>query len=303
MIIFDPKTVRRNRSRALQKAKTQDKPPFFLMDWAVDTLCERLNVVKRDFDNGLVFGLRQSPDKLEKLRTAGPVKNLIQADSVVQQQAPHRTGIFAAEADMLPLGANSMDALFHIMTLHTINDLPGALIQVNRVLKPDGLFMGCLFGGETLFQLRESFMHVESAVKGGVSPRIFPFADKQQMGALMQRAGFALPVIDSEIITVTYENSFALMQDLRAMGENNAIQARSKTNPGQSFFMDVARHYQQNYSDNDGRIEASFEIIFLLGWSPHHSQQQPSQRGSATISLADALNTEEIGTGAIPPKE
>jgi SAM-dependent methyltransferase len=298
MIVFDNKSVRRNR----MKAMGLKKPAFFLMDWAIDNICDRLEVIKRDFATSLVFGHRASKDKIQQLQSVTSLNTIVQADCApLPKTYGHKeVSTLVAEADILPFKSDSFDAIINIMTLHSVNDLPGALIQVNRVLKADGLFIGCFFGGETLFQLRESFMHVESQMKNGVSPRISPFADKQQVGALMQRAGFALPVIDSEIVTVTYENAFALMHDLRHMGEGNSIAARQKQNPGKDFMTAVAEHYQRTYTDSDGRIEANFEIIFTLGWAPHESQQQPLKRGSSEVRLADILDTNEISTGALP---
>ncbi len=192
---------------------------------------------------------------------------------------------------------SNLDLITSTLNMHSINDLPGLLTQTCRALKPDGLFLAAMFGGETLHELRDSLTQTELKLKGGLSPRVFPFADKQQMGALLQRAGFALPVVDSETLTVTYDNMFALMHELRGMGESNIIRERSRLNPGKAFFIDAAQHYAQHHADPDGRIRASFEIIFLIGWSPHDSQQKPLKPGSAKTRLADALKTKEIKTG------
>ncbi len=204
---------------------------------------------------------------------------------------------FDDEIEAFDAGAESMDLLSSVLNLHTINDLPGALVQIRSALKPDGLFIAAMFGGETLHELRESLTHTEMTLKGGISPRVFPFADKQQIGGLLQRAGFALPVVDSDIITVTYDNIFKLMHDLRGMGESNIIAARSRTNPGKEFFMNAAQYYHDHFSDADGRIIASFEIIYLIGWAPHESQQKPLKPGSAENRLADALCSEEVKVG------
>lgn len=193
------------------------------------------------------------------------------------------------DEEFLPFKSQSLDVLTSNLRLHAVNDLPGALTQIRQALKPDGFFLAAMFGGETLYELRESLTHAELAIKGGVSPRVFPFADKQQMGALLQRAGFALPVVDSDILTVTYENMFALMHDLRGMGEGNMIAARDKRNPGKRLFMEAARYYDEHFKEPDGRIRASFEIIFLAGWAPHESQQKPLKPGSADTSLTEVL--------------
>jgi hypothetical protein len=153
-----------------------------------------------------------------------------------------------------------------------------------------------MFGGETLKELRNSLMNAELKTKGGLSPRVFPFADKQDMGALLQRAGYNLPVVDSDFVTVTYEHIFKLMKDLRGMGENNIIIERSKVNPGRALFFKAAELYHKEFAEEDGRIPATFEVIFLHGWAPHESQQKPLQPGSAQKRLADALNTQEIKT-------
>ncbi len=166
--------------------------------------------------------------------------------------------------------------------------------MTNCLLK---LLLCTFLGGQTLHELRSVITNVELNMTGGISPRIAPFADKQQMGDLLQRAGFALPVIDSEIITVTYDNVFKLFHDLRGMGENNAIMQRNKTHVSKDFFMRIAQEYQDKFSQNDGQVTASFEIIFLLGWSPHESQQKPLRPGSAEHRLADALGATEIKTG------
>ncbi|MCB1531583.1 MAG: methyltransferase domain-containing protein [Alphaproteobacteria bacterium] len=280
--IFDRKAA------ALKRARIK-KDHLFLFDWAQKQIAERLDVVNRDFDLALQLGTRgdQAP-----LLSSPKIKTLLSLDT----NADSTPGTIADE-EMLPLETSSLDLVTSALNLHSINDLPGTLIQIRRALKADGLFVGALLGGETLHELRDSLAQAELKLKDGMSPRVFPFADKQQMGALMQRAGFALPVIDSEIITVTYENIFKLMHDLRFMGESNIIAERSRTNPGKDFFMEAARHYAQNYSEPDGRIRASFEVIFLLGWAPHESQQKPLAPGSAQKKLADALRTDEIKTG------
>jgi SAM-dependent methyltransferase len=273
--IFNPADVRRFKSRALKNFQ----PYNFLYDWAAHQTLERLKDIKREHTKILHIGKRHSAF----YKTAFPALEIF-------QDGPEQ------DIGLLPLENAAYDLILSTLDLHTINDLPGALSQIRNGLKPDGLFLASLFGGETLFELRNSLTYAEMTTKGGASPRVFPFADKQQLGALLQRAGFALPVIDSEILTVTYENIFKLMHDLRGMGESNAIAARSRKNPGRAFFMEAAQHYQQKFSEPDGRIRASFEIIFLLGWAPHASQPKALKPGSAKNRLADALMTTEIKT-------
>jgi len=178
-----------------------------------------------------------------------------------------------------------------------VNDLPGALIQIRRALKPDGLFVGCLLGGATLTELRTAFMQAESEIEGGASPRVAPFADVRDLGSLMQRAGFALPVTDSESVTVRYDDPFALMRDLRGMGLTNALVARRRAPLKRAVLMRAAQVYAERFADPDGRLRATFEYIWLSGWSPHESQQKPLRPGSAKMRLADALGTTEHSAG------
>jgi len=208
--------------------------------------------------------------------------------------AVRRLDIPADEILNIEVGAH--DLVTSVLDLQHANDLPGLLIQAKRGLKADGLFLAAMFGGETLFELRQSLMQVELEIKGGVSPRVHPFATKQDMGALMQRAGFALPVIDSEIVSVTYDNIFKLITDLRGMGQTNILAERNKSYVGRDFFMRVAEYYQEHFADADGRIVATFEILFIHGWAPHKSQQKPLRPGSAENRLADVLGAVEVKT-------
>jgi NADH dehydrogenase [ubiquinone] 1 alpha subcomplex assembly factor 5 len=279
IIVFDRQLLRQNRLRSASHFNNHR----FLMDWADAQLQDRLLDVKRNFPLALQIGGRS--------RFGSP-----QIDRIFRMDTAEKTEVIADE-EFLPFKNHSLDLITSTLHLHSVNDLPGTLLQIKNALKPDGLFLTAMFGGETLHELRESLMQAEIALKNGASPRVFPFADKPQAGALLQRAGFALPVIDSEIVTVTYDNMFKLLHDLRFMGEGNIIHARRKENPGKAFFAKAAEYYAQNFADADGRIRASFEIIFMIGWAPHASQQQPLRPGSAKTRLADALDTQEIKTG------
>jgi SAM-dependent methyltransferase len=181
-----------------------------------------------------------------------------------------------------------------------VNDLPGALVQIRRALKPDGLFLAALLGGDTLAELRESFAVAESALAGGVSPRVAPFPDLRDMGALLQRAGFALPVADVDRVVVRYASPLALMADLRRMGAANPLVERRRVPLRRDVLMRMMEVYGERFGDPDGKIRARFEIVWLSGWAPHHSQQQPLQPGSAKARLADALGTREISAGEKP---
>ena len=202
-----------------------------------------------------------------------------------------------ADEEALPFGDAVFDLVVSALALQFVNDLPGTLVQIRRALKPDGLFLAALIGGETLTELRQSFAAAESEVEAGVSPRVAPFADLRDLGALLQRAGFALPVTDVDRITVRYDTVFALMHDLRRMGATNALIDRRRVPLRRATLMRMAEIYGERFSDDDGRIRATFEIIWLSGWAPHPSQQQPLRPGSAKTRLADALGTREIPTG------
>lgn len=289
--VFDRALMAQRRKRAADRFADYD----FLFRWAEDQIFESLPVIKRDFKNVLVMGGRYSSGFFENLKTH------LSEDAAIQfydiDESYHTNAAYplvTGDEEALPFAHESFDLVLSNLNFHSVNDLPGLLIQLRKVLKPDGLLIGSLFGGESLFELRESLTQAELQIKGGVSPRVHPFATKQDMGALLQRAGYNLPVIDSDIVTVTYENMFKLMADLRGMGETNIIAARDKTYAGKRLFFEAARHYAENYGENDtGRIEASFEVIFVHGWAPHESQQKPLRPGSAQKRMADALGADE----------
>ncbi len=278
IIVFDRVRIRQNRRRAAGKFNDHR----FLSDWAAKNLADRLTDIRKDFETGLHIG---------------PGTELFKCPLISMDLCEQRRPGLAADEEFLPFAEGSLDLILSTLSLHQVNDLPGTLTQINRALKPDGLFMASMLGGETLHELRSVMTEAELSIKGGASPRIAPFADKQQMGSLLQRAGFALPVVDSEFVTVTYENAFKLMHDLRGMGEGNAIAARNRTPPGKTLMMEAARLYQEKFAESDGRIPATFEIIFLIGWAPHESQPKPLRPGQADRSLAEALDAEEISAG------
>ncbi len=289
--IFDRTQIGRQRTRTLQS------PPghAFLFEWAMNQLADRLSVVQRSFPTCIQIGARGP--------SLPPAPFGIEMQIITDNAAPllaEKENALLSENEFFPFEPQSADLVVSALDLHTINDLPGALLQINRALKPDGLFVAGMLGGETLHELRACLSEAELEIYGGVTPRVAPFADKQQMGGLLQRAGFALPVVDSDIVTVTYDSLFSLMRDLRLMGEGNAIAERSKYFTRRSLFLRAAEIYASRFSETDGRIVASFEIIFLLGWAPHASQQKPLTPGSAQNRLADFLGTEEIGTGEKP---
>ena len=184
-----------------------------------------------------------------------------------------------------------------LLALQIVNDLPGALVQIRRILRPDGLFLGALLGGATLTELRQAFTAAEIEMEGGASPRVSPSIDLRDAGALLQRAGFALPVTDSEVLTVRYADPFAVMADLRGMAGTNVLTERRRVPTRRGTLVRMAEIYRDTFADPDGRIRATFEIIWMSGWSPDETQQKPLSPGSARTRLADALGTREIGTG------
>ncbi len=207
-----------------------------------------------------------------------------------------------ADDEVLDLSVGAHDLVIHALALHWADDPVGQLVQSHRALKPDGLFLACLFGGETLCELRDALTRAEIAELGGLSPRILPMAEIRDIGSLLQRAGFALPVADSLTLNVSYQTPFHLMHDLRAMGETNALDARHRQPAPRQLFLRMAEVYAADHGQEDGRIPATFEILFLSGWAPDASQPRPLRPGSAATRLADALGTEEhpVG-GTLPP--
>ena len=202
-----------------------------------------------------------------------------------------------ADEEALPFAAQRFDLVLSAMSLHWVNDLPGTLIQIARILKPDGLFLGAMLGGATLWQLRQALAAAESEIEGGLSPRVSPFADLRDAAGLLQRAGFALPVADGETIEVEYDNALDLMRELRAMGESNLVAERRRGLARRTTLLRAAEIYRERFAQPSGRIAASFEVLFLHGWAPHDSQPKPLRPGSARHRLAEALGTTEVSTG------
>ncbi|WP_342165727.1 methyltransferase domain-containing protein [Methylobacterium sp. SD21] len=282
--LFDTALIRRRLARAQAGGYAG-----FLLERAAEDLEDRLGTVMRDFRRVLDLGspaavadavlARRYPEaeryRLAPLPEAGP-------------------GRAVADTEALPIGPASIDLVVSLLALHAVNDLPGVLVQVRRALRPDGLFVGCLLGGATLTELRQSLTQAESEIEGGVSPHVAPFVAIREAGGLLQRAGIALPVADSDMLTVRYADAFALMRDLRAMGMTNALTDRRKRPMRRATLLRAAQIYAERFADADGRIRASFELVWLLGWAPHESQQKPLKPGSASARLADALGTVEL---------
>jgi SAM-dependent methyltransferase len=290
-LIFDRGLLRARHRRAASLG-----PATFLLDRVADDITDRLATVKRRFDLALDLG---TPGEVVRaaLARVGSVGTIVAAAAFPAGGAGRVTPFVIADEEALPFGDATLDLVVSALALQFVNDLPGTLVQIRRALKPDGLLLAALLGGETLAELRESFAAAESETTGGVSPRVAPFADLRDLGALLQRAGFALPVTDTDRLTVRYDSAFALMRDLRRMGATNILVDRRRRPLRRATLVRMAEIYAERFADPDGRVRATFEIVWLSGWSPHPSQQQPLKPGSAAARLADALGTEEVSTG------
>lgn len=254
----------------LHRARAAARPAFFLHDEAADELQERLDEVNKTFSAPALVG------------HVGPT-----LATMFPQVAP------VSDDAELALQRNSHDLVVHSFGLHWADDPVGQMVQSRLALKPDGLFLGVMFGGATLHELRACLAETEARRTGGLSPRVLPMADLRDLGGLLQRAGFALPVADSRKLKVRYSNIDGLFQDLRGMGETNALAARQKTSLTRGFLRDLDQIYRDSFTDSDGYLTATFELVFLTGWAPSDTQQKPLRPGSATSRLADALGVPE----------
>jgi SAM-dependent methyltransferase len=288
-LIFDRPLVRHRLQRALAGGYAD-----FLVRRAADDLDERLAAVTRRFPLALDIGTPVSA-AAERLAAGGRADSVVRLAPVPQAEAWSLSVVGDAEA--LPFPPERFDLAVSLLALHSVNDLPGALIQIRRVLKPDALFVGCLLGGASLSELRQAFTEAEAETTGGASPRVAPFADLRDLGALLQRAGFSLPVTDVETVTVRYADPFGLLRDLRAMGLTNALVSRRKVPLRRATLLRAAEIYRERFADPDGRVRATFELVWLSGWAPHESQQKPLRPGSARTRLAEALGTHEQSAG------
>lgn len=259
-LIFDEARVRMHRERA-----RKDFEPFLLREMLA-RLTDRLEDISREFHHVLEIG----------------------AEGLLADHLPRAdiTTLEELTSEALPFAEDRFDLIVACGNLHWINDLPGALVQMRKMLKPDGLLLAMLPGGETLTELRQSFEKAEMELRAGVSPRISPFVDIRDAGSLLQRAGFALPVVDSERLELRYEHPLTLLHELRRMGQGNAMRASVKHFTPKSLMMRMAERYGEDFSGEDGRVGATVELVTLTAWKPHASQQQPARRGSGTVSLS-----------------
>ena len=282
-----PRIFDREAYRARLERAAKANGDIFLAQEAAAQLALRLNAVNRKFESAL--------DLYSRERVLPTLKPLAQTwlRTGLSSDSPSLT----ADDEALPFAAESFDLVTSVLGLHAVNDLPGVLAQIRRVLKPDGLFTGALFGGETLHELRIAFAAAEESLTSGASPRVSPFADIRDLGGLLQRVGFALPVADIERTTVQYRELKRLFSDLRALGETNVLVGRRKSFLSRRMLEAVTQEYKSRFGDFEGRFPATFEIVYLTGWAPHESQQKPLQPGSAKSRLADALRTVEQKSG------
>jgi SAM-dependent methyltransferase len=268
-VLFDRALLRARQQRALMQG-----PVTFLLDRIAEDMAERLNAVLRDFKHAAEIGAPGAP-------VGGALAGRF--DHLARVDLPE------SESEPLPLHTGSLDLVISALAFQFVNDLPGVLAQIRRALRPDGLLMAAMIGGDTLTELRQSFAAAEAELEGGASPRVAPFADLRDIGALLQRAGLALPVADVDRIVVRYDNAFGLMHDLRRMGATNILVERRRVPTRRATMLRMAEVYGERFADPDGRIRATFDIIWLSGWAPHESQPKPLKPGSAKVSLAEAV--------------
>jgi SAM-dependent methyltransferase len=273
-VLFDRALLRARRDRALRLGSAT-----FLLDRVAEEMAERLHAVLREFKSAADVG---TPGDQVRNALAGRLNQFARVDLPDQESEP------------LPLQPASLDLVVSALAFQFVNDLPGVLAQISRALRPDGLLLAAMVGGDTLTELRQCFAAAEAELEGGVSPRVAPFADLRDVGALLQRAGLALPVTDVDRIVVRYDSAFALMQDLRRMGATNILIERRRTPTRRATMLRMAQIYGERFADADGRIRATFDIVWLSGWAPHESQQQPLRPGSAKAGLAEAVKKPRI---------
>jgi SAM-dependent methyltransferase len=267
-VLFDRSLLRARQNRALRGAAAT-----FLLDRVAEDLVGRLNAVLREFSD------------VADVWTPGEI-----LAKALRQRFKSVTHISLRQPDeRLALKPDSLDLVVSALAFQFVNDLPGVLAQIRRALRPDGLLLAAMIGGDTLTELRQAFAAAEAELEGGVSPRVAPFADLRDIGALMQRAGLALPVTDVDRVVVRYASAFALMADLRRMGATNILVERRRTPTRRATLLRMVQIYAERFADADGRIRATFEVIWLSGWAPHESQQKPLRPGSAKMGLEEAV--------------
>lgn len=282
---FDRRQVRRQRDRAAPGLSAHD----FLLREVGERLADRLSDVRRRFPLALDLG-SHTGEMGRLLSGRGGIERLVEVDLSLEMSRRAGPLALAADEEALPFAARSFDLVISNLSLHWVNDLPGCLLQIRHCLADDGLFLATMLGGETLRELRDCLQDAEIELEGGAGPRVSPFADVRDAGALLQRAGFALPVVDVDTITVTYASPLKLLADLRGMGETNAVSARRKTFTRRGTLLRALSRYEERHADHDGRIPATFQILTMTAWRPDAAQQRPLAPGSGRIPLSLALD-------------
>ena len=267
-LLFDRSLLLARQARAQRQG-----PAAFLLDRIAEDMAERLGAVTRDFADAADLWTPGQGLRLPEVRITSLIR-------IAPAESPE---------ERVPIAPQSLDLVLSALALQFVNDLPGVLAQISRCLRPDGLLLAAMIGGDTLTELRQSFAAAEAECEGGVSPRVAPFADLRDVGGLLQRVGLALPVADVDRVVVRYANAFALMQDLRRMGAGNVLIERRRTPTRRTTLLRMAEIYGERFADSDGRIRATFDVIWLSGWAPHDSQPKPLKPGSATASLEAAV--------------
>jgi SAM-dependent methyltransferase len=286
--VFDRALLNRRRERQAEGARAHD----FLLRRVAEDLAERLTFVRRTFPLAVNLGAHHGLVS-QALAGLGGIERIVDVERSEALAAQCEGLRVVADEEALPFADGALDLAVSGLSLQLVNDLPGTLVQIRRALKPDGLLLASVLGGETLKELRQAWLVAETEISGGVSPRVAPFADVRDLGALLQRAGFALPVVDSETVTVTYATPLHLMQELKAMGASNMLASRRRRPVTRKLMQRAAEIYAELFATADGRVPATFEILTLTAWAPDASQQKPLKPGSAQVRLADALGVSE----------
>lgn len=286
--IFDRALLRRRRERVAAGAHDHE----FLLERVAEDLAERLEIVKRSFPVALDLGAHHGllGRRIARLPNVGQIISMEASAKLLARCDGEK---LLADGEFFPFGPHTLDLVVSGLSLQLVNDLPGTLIQIRHALKPDGLFLASMLGGATLNELRQAWVIAEDELLGGASPRVAPFADVREMGGLLQRAGFALPVVDADVVTVSYPDPISLMLELKQMGASNALLERSRRPATRRLLERASAIYADRFVSSNGRVTATFEILTLTAWAPHESQQQPLRPGSARSRLAEALGTKE----------
>ncbi|MCA0356177.1 MAG: methyltransferase domain-containing protein [Proteobacteria bacterium] len=294
-LLFDRALLRQRLDRAAPEFGAAD----FLKARAAQDVVMRLETILRRFPVAVDLGARNGHffKALSESDARANLDTLIEADLSGRMLAGRESLRVVADEERLPFGDATLDLVVSTLSLHWTNDLVGALIQIRRALRPDGLFVGAIFGGATLTELRQCLLAAEAELSDGASMRVSPFADAIDAAGLLQRAGFALPVADVDRVKVRYGHPIALLRDLRKMGETSVLLDRSRRPLTRRVLFRAMELYVERFAEADGKVPATFEIVSVTGWAPHDSQQKPLRPGSAKMRLADALGTQEQSTG------